>query len=135
MKMTSELYCLTLVASITVLMWIPYMFGRIATRGFLETMGNPSVRHAADPDWAERGRRAHGNMIENLVPFGFLVLVGAVIGISTPTTAFAAKAYVAARLLHYVSFSFGIPVLRTLAFFGGVAACLAIAVALLVANY
>jgi uncharacterized MAPEG superfamily protein len=131
MKMTPELYALTIMAFATVLMWMPYTLARIATRGLMATMANPDPSYPADPAWAERARCAHANGIENLAVFASLVLVAAIVAVSTPATVLATKTYVIARLVHYVVYAAGIPVLRTLAFFTGVGACLAIAAALI----
>lgn len=130
MKMTPELYALTIVAVATVLMWVPYTLARIITRGLWATMDNPHPSHPADPAWAERSRHAHANAVENLVVFASLVLAAALVGISTPATVFAAKTYVTSRLAHYIVYAAGVPMLRTLAFFAGVGACLVIAAAL-----
>ena len=50
---------------------------------------------------------------------------------STPATVLAAKTYLVARLVHYVVYTAGIPVVRTLAFAAGFVAMLMFAVALL----
>lgn len=63
--------------------------------------------------------------------FAPLVLVCAIIGISTRTTVLSAQIYVAARLAHYVIYAIGIPVVRTIAFLAGADATLVIAMALL----
>ena len=127
-----ELYYLALVATATVLMWIPYMAARILTRGPLRTLGDPADPNApSDPAWAVRARRAHANAVENLAVFAPIVLVAAATGVSTPATVLAAKTYLAARLIHYVVYAAGIPVARTLAFAAGFAATLTIAAALL----
>ena len=57
-----------------------------------------------------------------------LVLVGAIIDVSTKATVLSAQIYVVARLAHYVIYAAGIPVLRTLAFLAGACATLVIAV-------
>jgi uncharacterized MAPEG superfamily protein len=131
MKLTPELYCLTLTAAATVLMWIPYMLARIMTRGLMAAMANPDPSLAPDPAWAERARRAHANAAENLAVFAPLVLIAALAGISTAATLFAAKLYLGARLVHYVVYAAGIPVVRTLAFAAGFGATLDFAAALL----
>jgi uncharacterized MAPEG superfamily protein len=131
MKLTPELYALVLVAFATALMWIPYLLARIGVRGLLPVMGNPDPSQAPDLDWADRARRAHHNAIENLAVFAPLVLVAAVAGVSTPVTVLAAKTYLIARLVHYVVYAAGIPVVRTLAFTAGFVATVAFAVALL----
>lgn len=131
MKLTPELYALTLVASATILMWIPYTVARIFTRGLMRTFANPDPSHPADPAWAERARRAHANAIQNLAVFAPLVLVAAASGVSTPATVLPAKLYLVARLVHYGVYAAGIPVVRTLAFVAGVGATLVFAVTLL----
>jgi uncharacterized MAPEG superfamily protein len=131
MTFTPEFQALTLVASATLLMWIPYMAARILTRGVMPALGNPDPSHPPDPAWAERARRAHANAIENLAVFAPLVIVAALVGVSTPATIFAAKLYLAARLVHYVVYTAGIPVVRTLAFVAGFGATLVFAISLL----
>ena len=131
MKLTPELYSLVLVAFATALMWIPYLVARILVRGLLPVMGNPDPSQAPDPAWADRARRAHVNAIENLAVFAPPVLVAAVAGVSTPATMLAAKTYLVARLVHYVVYAAGIPVVRTLAFAAGCVATLVFALALL----
>ena len=131
MRLTSELYFLVLVASATILMWIPYTLARIMTRGLMPALSNPDPSLPPDPAWVERARRAHGNAIENLAVFAPLVLIAALTGVSTPATVFAAKLYLIARLVHYCVYAAGVPVLRTLAFVVGVAATLMFAVTLL----
>jgi uncharacterized MAPEG superfamily protein len=131
MKLTPELYSLALVAFATALMWIPYLLARIGIRGLLPVMGNPDPSQAPDPAWVDRARRAHVNAAENLVVFAPLVLVAAVAGVSTPATVLAAKTYFIARLVHYVVYAAGIPVVRTLAFAAGFVATVIFAMALL----
>ncbi len=131
MTPTPELTFLTLAATSTAVMWVPYMLARIRTRGLAATLANPDPAQKADPAWAERARRAHANAIENLAVFAPLVLVAAVAGVSTPATVFAAKLYLAARLIHYVVYAAGIPVARTLAFAAGWVATLTFAAALI----
>jgi uncharacterized MAPEG superfamily protein len=131
MKLIPELYFLTLVAVATILMWVPYTLARIMTRGLMGALSNPDPSLPPDPAWAERARRAHANAIENLAVFAPLVLIAAIIGVSTPATVFAAKLYFIARLVHYVVYAAGIPVVRTLAFVVGAAATLVFAAAIL----
>jgi uncharacterized MAPEG superfamily protein len=131
MKLTPELHVLALIVTVTVLMWIPYMLARILTRGPTQTLANPDPAFAPDPPWAERARRAHANAAENLVVFAPLVIIAALIGVSTPATIVASKLYLGARLVHYIVYAAGIPVVRTLAFVVGVGATLVIAAAVL----
>lgn len=131
MRLTAELTCLALIAMATALMWIPYMTARILTRGPVRAMANPDPSFPPDPAWAERARRAHANAIENLAVFAPLVLIAAIAGVSTPATVIAAQLYLGARLVHYLVYAAGIPVLRTLAFLTGFGATLVFAAALL----
>ena len=131
MKLTPELHVLALVALATLFMWAPYLVARLRTRGAVRTLGNPDPTCPPGPAWAERARLAHANAIENLVVFAPLVIIAALDGVSTPTTVVASKVYLGARLVHYVVYTAGIPVVRTLAFMAGVGATVAIAAAVL----
>jgi uncharacterized MAPEG superfamily protein len=132
MKLIPELYVLTLVATATVLMWVPYMASRILTRGPAWTLADPADPSAPpDPAWAQRARRAHANAVENLAVFAPLVIILALTGASTPATILAARTYLIARLVHYVVYTAGIPVVRTLAFVAGAVSTLSIAGAVL----
>lgn len=131
MTRSPELHLLTLTVIATLLMWIPYMLARIATHGLMAALNNPAPSGPPDPPWAERARRAHANAIENLAVFAPLVLMCAMAGASNPATVFSARLYLGARLVHYVVYAAGIPVVRTIAFLAGFAATLTFAVVLL----
>jgi uncharacterized MAPEG superfamily protein len=107
------------------------MLARILTRGPVRTLANPDPAFPLDPAWAERARRAHSNAVENLAVFAPLVIIAALMGASTPATLLASKVYLGARLVHYIVYTAGIPVVRTLAFVVSVGATLVIAVAVL----
>lgn len=64
--------------------------------------------------WAERARKAHLNMLENLALFAPLILVAQIVGRTNATTALGAEIFFAARLIYAFVFPFGIPYLRTL---------------------
>ena len=64
--------------------------------------------------WAGRARRAHLNMIENLVLFAALVLVAVVSQKTSPVTALGAAVFFWARLVYAVVYIVGVPWLRTL---------------------
>jgi uncharacterized MAPEG superfamily protein len=70
--------------------------------------------------WPGRARRAHLNMIENLVLFAALVLIAAVAGKANATTAMGAMIFFWARLAYALIYLIGIPWLRTLAWLIGV---------------
>ncbi len=69
-----------------------------------------------------RVARAHRNLIESLVPFGAGVLATQAFGISNVQTVTAAILYLAARLVHALTYAFGITVLRSAAFYAGLTA-------------
>ena len=81
--------------------------------------------------WAGRARRAHLNMLENLVLFSALVLIAAVAGKANATTAMGAMIFFWARLAYALIYLIGIPWLRTLAWFVSVIGMVMIAWVLL----
>ena len=133
--MTTELTYLTWTATLTALLWIPYLVNAMAVRGIFAVV-SPAPLESEVPlsPWARRLRAAHGNAAENLGVFASLVLVAHVAGVSTPVTMMAAVSYFWARAAHYLIYGLGIPVLRTGAFVVGWSAQLAIAWQILAAT-
>jgi uncharacterized MAPEG superfamily protein len=120
--MSKELFWLTLTTAMTGLFWLPYILDRIIVRGLMGAMANPSPSAAPQSRWADRQMRAHTNAVENLAVFAPLVLTVNALGISSGTTATACAVYFWARLAHFLVFTVGIPVVRTLSFAVGFAA-------------
>jgi uncharacterized MAPEG superfamily protein len=94
----------------------------VAAAGANTQVGLPTLAGNREglPDmmgWAGRARRAHLNMIENLVLFTALVLITAISGKANATTAMGAMIFFWARLAYAVIYLIGIPWLRTLAWF------------------
>src|SRR5271157_4804158 len=114
--MSRELFWLTLTTIMTGLMWAPYIIDRVAVRGLMGAMANPSPNHKPHSVWARRAMNAHANAVENFVIFATLVLILQAMDISKPITALACAVYFWARLAHYVIYTLGVPVLRTLTF-------------------
>jgi uncharacterized MAPEG superfamily protein len=112
--MSKEFFWLMLTIVLTGLMWIPYILDRAALRGMAGAMGNPSPADKPQSPWAQRMMAAHANAIENLVLFAPLVLVAHALQISNGTTVAACAVYFWARLAHFIVYTLGIPVLRTL---------------------
>lgn len=79
---------------------------------------------------AGRAKRAHRNMIENLVLFTALVLIAAAAGKANAATAMGAAIFFWARLAHAIIYLIGIPWLRTLAWAVSVIGMIIIAVQL-----
>jgi uncharacterized MAPEG superfamily protein len=114
--MSRELFWLTLTVAMTLLFWVPYILDRIQRRGLMGAMDNPGPNDPPQSAWAERQMRAHTNAVESLVTFAPLVLIVDSLDISNNVTAGACIIYFWARLVHYIVYTMGIPVARTLAF-------------------
>jgi uncharacterized MAPEG superfamily protein len=112
--MSKEIFWLMLTIILTGLMWIPYILDRAAVRGLAGAMGNASPSDKPQSPWAQRMMAAHDNAVENLVLFAPLVLVAHSLQISNGTTVAACAVYFWARLAHFLVYTLGIPVLRTL---------------------
>jgi uncharacterized MAPEG superfamily protein len=117
--MSREIYWLALTLGLTLLFWVPYVLNRMVVRGIGGTMANPKPADTPLSPWAERAKAAHANAIENLALFAPAALAVHVLGAGDATTAFACALYFFSRLAHFVVYTAGIPVLRTLAFAGG----------------
>ena len=128
---STELLWLILTVLMTALFWLPYILNRIVERGVGPALWDPQGHTEANANWAERMQRAHTNAVENLVIFVPLVLTLAVVGISSESTILACQVYFFARLAHFVLFTFGVPVLRILAFLVGFYAQMVLAITLL----
>ncbi|MCF8533197.1 MAG: MAPEG family protein [Reyranella sp.] len=81
--------------------------------------------------WAGRARRAHLNMVENLVLFAVLVLLAEVEDKNSAMTALGAAIFFWARLAYAVIYVAGVAWLRTAAWFVSVIGMAIIAVELL----
>lgn len=117
--MTAELYWLTLTAVMTGLFWAPYILNRIAVRGLIPALGNPSSSDKPHAPWAERAILAHKNAVENLVVFAALILTAQAVGATGGMIETAAMVYFFARLVHYIVYTLGMLGVRTLAFATG----------------
>jgi uncharacterized MAPEG superfamily protein len=113
--MTRELFWLTLTVILTGVMWIPYIINRAQVRGLTAALANPSRNDKPQSEWANRMMFAHDNAVENLVIFAPLVLILNAIDYSSKWTVLACAVYFWARLAHALIYTFGIAVLRTLA--------------------
>jgi uncharacterized MAPEG superfamily protein len=104
--------------------------GAISQVGLLALIGN----REGFPEltgWAGRARRAHLNILENLVPFAALVLIAAVAGKANAMTALGATIFFWARLAYVPVYVAGILWLRTVVWFVSVIGMVLIAYALL----
>ncbi len=130
--MTAELHWLTLTVLMTAFLWVPYFLDRVATRGLWPTIqGITPEQGQGQSAWGLRAIRAHQNAVENLAIFVPAVLVAYALQISTPVTRAAVAVYFVARLAHYIVYTLGVPLGRTLAFTAGWAAQVAILASIL----
>lgn len=115
--MTTELYWLTLTVLMTALFWVPYILDRLAVRGIWPALSDTKPEGGGPHSlWAQRAIKAHSNAVENLAIFVPAVLIAHAMGLSTPATKLAVVVYFFARLVHFVVYTAGVPVVRTLAF-------------------
>ena len=116
--MTTDLMMLAWSAALCALLWVPYILARIGAWGLIDTVGYPDSPSDV-PVWSARIKKAHANLVENLLPFGVLVLVAHVGGMANEATALGATLFFWSRVAHAIVYTVGIPWLRTVAFFGG----------------
>lgn len=127
---SSELYWLGLTTLLTSVMWIPYILNRMREQGIGEAIWDPQGFTATKSAWAERMMRAHENAIENLIIFTPLVLIIEINSLNSSLTATTCMIYFFIRIVHFVVFTFAIPVLRVVSFLVGFAAQITLALRL-----
>lgn len=116
MKLSPELYYTTITALFTGIIWVPIIVNRLAEMGPWKALKNPEPDVRPHADWAYRLANAHRNAIENLVVFAPLAIVVHLLQAGNAATATAAASFFAARVTHAVIYTFGVPLLRTIAF-------------------
>jgi uncharacterized MAPEG superfamily protein len=108
-------------AELSLLVWsVLLMFVQmlVAAQGSTIQVGLPRLAGnrediPAATGWAGRARRAHLNMLENLVLFAALVLVAHAAGRSNAMTVLGAQLFFWGRLAYAVIYVAGVPWLRT----------------------
>ena len=83
-------------------------------------LGNREVIPAAE-GWGGRAERAYVNMSESLLPFACLVLIAYTLDRTGELSTLGAEIFLVSRLAYAVLYIAGIKVLRSLAYFGGLA--------------
>jgi uncharacterized MAPEG superfamily protein len=71
--------------------------------------------------WGGRAQRAYVNMAENLLPFACLVLIAHSTGRLGEFSVWGAQIFLVSRLFYAILYMAGVKVLRSLAYFGGLA--------------
>ena len=115
--MSTDLTMLAWSALLCVLLAFPYTLALIAKVGPLKAMSYPQPGHDDLAAWAQRSKRAHLNLVENLVVFAALVLAAAAAGKADATTALGAQIFFWARIVMAAGHIGGIPGVRTVAWF------------------
>lgn len=128
--MTTDLWMLVWTTLLCLLVPLIYVFGELRAPGGVEWgLGNRDTPFDLPP-WAARAKRAHMNLVENLLPFAALVLVAHVSGKANAMTALGATIFFWSRVAHAIVYTTGIKVLRTVVFFVGAAGLVLILVQL-----
>ena len=112
--MTPDLQMLVWSAALFLVQMVVAAVGANAQVGLPALAGNREDLPAIT-GWAGRARRAHLNMLENLVVFAIVVLVAHVAGKANATTALGAALFFWGRLAYAVIYVAGVPWLRTAA--------------------
>jgi uncharacterized MAPEG superfamily protein len=114
--LSPELQAVALSAMLTGVLWIPIIVNRLIEMGPWKALKNPEPDVRPHANWAYRLGCAHRNAIENLVVFAPLAIMVHMLGANNGLTATAASIFVLSRVAHAVIYTFGIPLLRTIAF-------------------
>jgi uncharacterized MAPEG superfamily protein len=127
---STDLWMLVWTTLLCVLMPMVYVFGELRAPGGVEWgLGNRDTAFEL-PAWAARAKRAHLNLVENLLPFAALVLVAHVSGKANAMTALGATIFFWSRLAYAFVYTAGIRIVRTAIFFVGAGGLLLILIQL-----
>jgi uncharacterized MAPEG superfamily protein len=107
--MTPELRWLLYTALFAGSLWMPYIIGINVTdfEGKKDVFLRPPDPSKMKP-WVHRSLRAHLNLLEQLLPFGLVVIVGALVHVSTPVTRLCPMIFFFLRLVHAIGFISGL---------------------------
>ena len=119
MSLSPEITYTALSAGLTGSLWMPIIVNRLVEMGMWKALSNPEPDLRPHANWAYRLAHAHRNAVENLVVFAPLALAVHLLGLGTSLTAAAAAAYFWSRVAHVAIYTFGVPLLRTIAFLVG----------------
>lgn len=117
--LSPELSFTALSAALTGCLWMPLIANRLREMGMWKALRNPEPDLRPHAPWAYRLANAHRNAIENLVVFAPLAIGVHLLGLGTAATGTAAALFFWSRLAHALIYTFGIPLLRTIAFLVG----------------
>jgi uncharacterized MAPEG superfamily protein len=112
--MTTEFKYLLWSLALTFLLMFVSLIGSIVQRGLPPNIGNRE-RLPELTGWPGRARRAHLNMIENMVLFAPLIIIADISGRDNSMTELGAELFFWGRLAHAVIYPIGIVYVRTAA--------------------
>ncbi|MBM5812106.1 MAG: MAPEG family protein [Gammaproteobacteria bacterium] len=110
--MTAELTLLVWSVSLLILQVLISITGAMLQVPLATLVGNRDTPIQLS-GWAGRAKRAHVNLLENLLPFAALVLVADAAGVSNAMTVLGAQLFFWARVAYAAIYLAGIPWLRT----------------------
>ncbi|MBO6798537.1 MAPEG family protein [Maricaulis sp.] len=129
--MTIELWTLLMVCALALFLSSVPLFRAMRQQwGFKAMLGN---REDLTPltGWGGRVVRAYGNTVDNIVFFGAVVIAAHLADVSNEITAAGALTFLACRFIYAIVYMLGVPIVRTVAYLGGVIGTLIIASQLL----
>jgi uncharacterized MAPEG superfamily protein len=107
-NMTTELGWLMLTAILAASLWIPYIVGVNVTKfEGKEAIFDRPPDLGKMPAWVHRSHRAQLNLIEQFVPFATIVLIAAILRISTAATQWCVILFFWIRLAHAIGYISG----------------------------
>jgi uncharacterized MAPEG superfamily protein len=116
LPLSPELNSVAMSAMFTGVLWIPIIVNRLREMGPWKALKNPEPDVRPHANWAYRLAAAHRNAIENLAVFAPLAIMVHLLGVNNALTATAATVFFLSRVAHAVIYTFGVPLLRTIAF-------------------
>lgn len=117
--METAFHYLALSGILTVLLWAPYIVGRLFVWGLPTFLtGYPEGFPAREPEtplWMDRSKRAHLNMVETMPAFVAVVAAAGLLGDASiaETVGTWAQLFFFSRIAHAIVYTLGIPGLRT----------------------
>lgn len=107
--MTPELHWLMYTALLAGSLWIPYIIGvNVTDFASKEQLFIRPPNPSQMKPWVHRSLRAHQNLLEQLLPFAIVVLVGAVSRVSTSITVACSIAFFWLRVAHAIGMISGV---------------------------
>jgi uncharacterized MAPEG superfamily protein len=123
--MNSDLISLTILALWGVVINHIPAIARVVHSNVAWGMGNRQISPDV-PAWVERADRAQRNHHDNIAAIAIVILIAQVLGKADAITGIAAIVIVTSRILHSLTYIFGIVGLRSLAYFVALGALLVI---------